>query len=84
MTACSKDENLIIFIHRTTVAKEEKLECGPMPNVMAALPNIRGALCESSVIPFPVPRRAKFGLRRLLACRACSNVANIAERKTWT
>jgi len=22
-----------------------KLECGPMPNVMAALPNISGALC---------------------------------------
>jgi len=25
--------------------KVEKLECGPMPNVMAALPNIGGALC---------------------------------------
>jgi len=24
-----------------------KLECGPMPNVMAALPNIRGALCST-------------------------------------
>jgi len=23
---------------------KEKLECGPMPNVMAALPNIGGAL----------------------------------------
>jgi len=23
-----------------------KLECGPMPNVMAALPNIDGALCS--------------------------------------
>jgi len=28
-----------------------------MPNVMAAQPNISGALCESSVIPFLVPRR---------------------------
>ena len=30
-----------------------------MPNVMAAadLPNIDGAFCESSVIPFLVPRR---------------------------
>jgi len=28
-----------------------------MPNVMAAQPNIGGALCESSVIPFLVPRR---------------------------
>jgi len=24
-----------------------KLECGPMPNVMAALPNIGGALCST-------------------------------------
>jgi len=24
----------------------KKLECGPMPNVMAALPNISGALCS--------------------------------------
>ena len=28
-----------------------------MPNVMAALPNIGGAFCESSVIPFLAPRR---------------------------
>jgi len=28
-----------------------------MPNVMAALPNIGGALCESSVIPLLVLRR---------------------------
>jgi len=26
---------------------EKKLECGPMPNVMAALPNIGGALCST-------------------------------------
>jgi len=25
-----------------------KLECGPMPNVMAALPNVGGALCSTS------------------------------------
>ena len=24
-----------------------KLECGPMPNVMAALPNIGGAICST-------------------------------------
>jgi len=35
----------------------DKLECGPMPNVMASLPNIGGALCESSVIPCLVRRR---------------------------
>ena len=28
-----------------------------MPNVMAAQPNIGGAVCEIFVIPFPVPRR---------------------------
>ena len=26
---------------------KEILECGPMPNVMAALPNIGGALCST-------------------------------------
>jgi len=53
-----------------------------MPNVMAALPNIDGALCKSSVIPFLVPR-CKLWLTpnaRVL----CSNAANIGERKTWT
>jgi len=34
-----------------------QLQCGPMPNVMATQPNIGGALCKSSVIPFLVPRR---------------------------
>ena len=34
----------------------DALECGLMPNVIATLPNIGGALCESSVIPFLVPR----------------------------
>ena len=27
----------------------QRLECGPMPNVMAAQPNIGDALCETSV-----------------------------------
>ena len=26
----------------------QKLQCGPMPNVMAALPNTGGALCSMS------------------------------------
>jgi len=26
--------------------KKKKLECGPMPKVMAAMPNIDGALCS--------------------------------------
>ena len=38
--------------------KKIELECGPMPNLMAALPNIGGALCESFLIPFIVPRRS--------------------------
>jgi len=31
---------------RPTEVKELEQECGPMPNVMAALPNIGGALCS--------------------------------------
>jgi len=49
--------------------KKKELECGPMPNVMAAQRNIGGALSESSVIPFLVPRR-KVWLTPLLECRA--------------
>jgi len=53
-----------------------------MPNKMAAQPNIGGALCESSVIPFLVACRK---LWLTLAVRVpCSNAANIGERKTWT
>jgi len=37
-----------------------KLKCGPMPNVMVALPNIGGALCSTP----------QFGWRPLLECRA--------------
>jgi len=53
-----------------------------MPNVMAAQQNIGGALCESSVIPFSVPRR-KVWLTPAAGV-PCSNAANIGERKTWT
>jgi len=35
--------------------EKRQLECWPMPNVMAAQPNIGGAVSESSVIPFVVP-----------------------------
>jgi len=64
------------------IVLQRKLECGPMPNVTAAKPNIGGALCESSVIPFPVP-----GHKVWLTAAArlpCSNAANVGERKTWT
>jgi len=55
---------------------------GPMLNMMAALPNIGGAVCVSSVIPFLVPRR-KVWLTPA-ARLPCSNAANMGERKTWT
>jgi len=50
-----------------------------MPNVMAAQPNIGGALCESSIIPFLVPRR-KVWLTPAAGV-PCSNDANIGEHK---
>jgi len=53
-----------------------------MPNVMAAQSNIGGALCESSAIPFLVPRRKVW--MTPAAGVPCSNAANIGERKTWT
>jgi len=35
------------FLRHTVYNKSpHQLECGPMPNVMAALPNIGGALCS--------------------------------------
>jgi len=53
-----------------------------MPNVMVSQPNIGGALCESCVIPFLVPRRKVW---LMPAARVpCSNTANVGERKTWT
>ena len=53
-----------------------------MPNVMAALPNIDGALSQSSVISFLEPRRKVW---LMAAARVpCSNAGNIGERKTWT
>jgi len=54
----------------------------PMPNVMAAQPNIGGAIYESSVIPFLVPCH-KVPLTTAAGV-PCSNAANIGERKTWT
>ena len=66
------------------MTSKSKLECGPMPNVMAALPNIDDAFCESSVVPFLVPRRKVW----LTAADGvpCSrpNAANIGECKSWT
>jgi len=44
-----------------------------MPNVMAAQPNIGGALCGTSVIPFLVPRRKVWLMPA--AGLPCSNAA---------
>jgi len=35
------------LFYKRSPKKKEKLECGPMPNVMVALPNIGGALCST-------------------------------------
>jgi len=52
-------------------------------NVIAAQPNIGGALCESSVIPFLVPCHKVWLMPA--AGVPCSNAAtaNVGERKTW-
>ena len=51
-----------------------------MLNVMAALPNVGGALRKSSIIPFLVPRR-KVWLTPAAGV-PCRNAANIEECKT--
>jgi len=48
-----------------------QLEYGPMPNLMAALPNIAGALCL-----------ALQSLANAAAGVPCSNAVNIGERKS--
>jgi len=50
--------------------------------VMAAQPNVGGALRESSVIPFLVPRRT--ALLTPTAVVPCSNAAIVGKRKSWT
>jgi len=62
--------------------KHFKLECGPMPSMTAALPNIGGALYESLLMPFLVPRHKAW--LTPAAGVPCSNASNMQERKTWT
>jgi len=38
---------LTAFRSSMRAVEQHKLECGPMPNVMVALPNIGGALCST-------------------------------------
>jgi len=56
-----------LFAHQTNLHSLGKLECEPMPNVMAALQNIGGAQCSTpqsladahywSAVPVTVRRR---------------------------
>jgi len=62
--------------------REQQLSTVMSRTLMAALSNIGGALCKTSVIPFLVPRR-KVWLTPTAGV-LCSNAANIGERKTWT
>ena len=58
-----KITTICIILQSTNISvysSEKKLECGPVPNVMAALPNIGGALCS-------MPQS---GWRPLPECRA--------------
>jgi len=41
------DIQSVTFEMRLGEEKKKKLECGLMPNVMTALPNIGGALCST-------------------------------------
>jgi len=64
---------LIVLLHLLLIAL--LLECGPTPNVMAAQPNIGGAVWERSVIPLLVPRRKVWP--RPIAGVPCINAAYI-------
>ena len=70
----------LLYICTRFIHNKYLLECGPMPNVMVAQPNIGGALCKSSVILFCVPRRKVWLMPA--AGVPCSNAASIGERKT--
>jgi len=63
------------------LVRQQKLECGRMPNLMAAQPNTGGALCKRSIILFLVPHRKAWLMPA--AGVPCSNAANIGERKSW-
>ena len=73
-----KTQTMLNISKRTKT--KPKLECGSMPNVMAAQANIGGALCESSLIQFLVPCRKVWLTSG--AGVPCSDAATIGERKT--
>jgi len=63
---CSKNRSA------QSIVELEQLECGPIPNVMAALSNKWRPLLNATVRLTPTARVS------------CNNAANIAERKIWT
>jgi len=74
-------KNILQFSCKQKLNRKSIRKCGPMPNVMAALPNVGGTYYESSVIPFLVPC-SKVWLTPIPL--PCSYAAKIGERKTWT
>ena len=44
----SADNNSVNWLEQMMTKALTQLECGPMPNVMVALPNIGGALCSTT------------------------------------
>jgi len=44
---CRKGVQLVHKAVYRSGCPDKQLECGPMPNVMVALPNIGGALCST-------------------------------------
>jgi len=44
LLCCRQNVSCAVF---SSATKNIKLECGPMPNLMVALPNIGGALCST-------------------------------------
>ena len=49
-SAAARGLHPVAHSKQITTQRNVKLECGPMPNVMAALPNIGGALCSTPQI----------------------------------
>ena len=71
------------LLHRAAITRMWADAQVAQPNVMAAQPNIGGALCKSSVIPFLVHVLRRKVWLTPAAGVPCSNDANIGECKTW-
>ena len=48
MAVCAESDSLIVIELETTYFQNElETKCGPLPNIMAALPHMGGALCSA-------------------------------------